>query len=120
MEETLRELIGQINKRLDAIEICQKNIDINLNNHIHTLDVNIASMSKEIEWIKDGLLKHFEREEKLKIDKLDVGKESKEDIKTQQDVDWLKRFFWMGISLAITSVVSLATMLLHILAPFKA
>ncbi|MFA5153861.1 MAG: hypothetical protein WC554_15020 [Clostridia bacterium] len=107
----MKELINQINKRLDTIEQCQKSIDTNLGNHVHTLEIGYAGMSKDMEWIKDGLAKLFNEDKKPKNG--ENNKESKNDIRTQTDVDWLKRFFWLGISTAITSVASLITILLH-------
>lgn len=83
-----------------------------LGNHVHTLEIGYAELNKDMSWVKDGLMKHFARDEKP-VKTTDDGKESKEDIKTQTDVDWLKRFFWVGITTVVTSLASLVITLLH-------
>jgi len=68
---------------------------------------DISSVRTDIEWIKGDITgKNKDFTNNLK--------ESKADIWTQADVDWLKRFFWVGIGAIVSSIGSLLILLFHI------
>lgn len=108
MDETLIQLIEQIDKRLSNIEAAQCDMSKKLDNHIVHIAADIGVMRTDIDWLK-RLVKSNDNF----LSRNDGGKESKDDIKTQTDVDWLKRFFFIGISAIVTSIASLIITLIN-------
>jgi hypothetical protein len=70
-----------------------REIKTKLDNHIAHIVGDISAIKTDIQWLK-GTIKNGNGN----------GKESKDDIKSQQDVDWLKRFFWLQVGLVITLI----------------
>ena len=68
----------------DRIEKILDNINLKLDNHITHIASDIGGIKTAIEFLQK------KQEERRDI----VKEESKDDIKTQTDVDWLKRVFW--------------------------
>lgn len=91
------EKFNRIDERFNSVE---KDIKEIKDNHLAHLGINLEGVMKDIEWLKQK-----------KYD----SQESKDDIKTQQDVDWLKRFFWVGVGAIISSFISLMATIIHIL-----
>ena len=85
---SLGELMTFVFNRLDSI-------DKKLNNHMEHMSLDIGVIKNDIKWICD--LRNENKSDKT---------ESKEDIKTHNDVAWLKKFFWLIIGTAVSGIAS--------------
>jgi hypothetical protein len=101
------QILMQIQTRLLGIENEQREMNKTLNNHYNHLTSNYSTLVADVGWLKEF------RTGGIKQEALNL-QESKDDIKTQQDVDWLKRFFWIGISAVVTSLASIGVTVIHI------
>lgn len=70
-------------------------INRNLNNHVNHLTAEISEIKTDVKWLRE-----------LR-EKQNDSQESKDDIKTQQDADWLKTGFWwlVGVTLGGYGVI---------------
>lgn len=95
MEQFIQQL-NNIDRRLIAIESDQKEMNKTLTNHFMHLSADYQQLVTDVKWLKEF------RAENLRPTYDTNGAE----IKTQTDVDWLKRFFWIAAATTITSLIS--------------
>jgi hypothetical protein len=78
-----------LSKRLDSI-------DLKLNNHMEHMAGDLSAMRTDIAWLKEYITKHVSSD----------SRESVTEIKTQTDVAWIKRFFWIATTGVVASLVA--------------
>jgi len=106
--EQLKELIEEIRNVKTIVEKNHQGIF----NHISHLEKDMGIIQTEISWLKEMKEDFKILREYIFENRPQKNMESKDDIKTQQDVDWLKRFFWI---IATTSIGGLVAGLLNLI-----
>src|SRR3990167_3198168 len=97
IQEVMRESIIPLEKQITINTMHLDNINVKLHNHLEHNAFQMSGLAKDIEWMKSIMTQPNDKESKEEI---------KDGIKTQSDVEWLKKFFWVIATASVGGLIA--------------